>query len=67
MPHVRQQIPEAHEQQEPSDQTKKPDDDIGLPAGDCCSMPPGVATTPLMHKVCALTFPKAPMKACEFT
>ena len=41
MPHVRKQIPEGHEQQEPSDQTKKPDDDIGLPAGDCCSMPPG--------------------------
>ena len=50
VPHVRKQIPEAHEQQEPSDQTKKPDDDIGLPVA-IAALPPGV-TTPLMQKVC---------------
>ena len=67
VPYVRQHIPETYEQREPSDQTEKPDYDLGNPAGDCCSTPPGVAAAPLNQDALALTSSKALRKACKFS
>jgi hypothetical protein len=63
---VSQVIPATHEQQGPSDQAEKPDDDLSFPAGDCCSMPPGAAAASLIQEVFALSYPKAPRMVREF-